>query len=162
MLTLSLRPCQATDAEAKDDREIVCSEVFADVTGTVDNNAQGTICTICKTPIKAMPALHTGPCPLASVCLGFADRLNVRAGARFYEVLAPYFNQVCCFAQAKLSTTVLLSPQAQSTGRPQVPTQPLDACRIGKLQMICSMSAGDCGVSPMSPLCMLCFCINGC
>ena len=33
---------QATDLEGKDDREIVCSEVFADVTGTVSDNAQGT------------------------------------------------------------------------------------------------------------------------
>lgn len=33
--------CQATDAEAKDDREIVCSEVFADVTGSLDENALG-------------------------------------------------------------------------------------------------------------------------
>ena len=32
---------QATDAEAKDDREIVCSEVFADVTGSLDDNAIG-------------------------------------------------------------------------------------------------------------------------
>ena len=32
---------QATDAEAKDDREIVCSEVFADVTGSLDDNALG-------------------------------------------------------------------------------------------------------------------------
>lgn len=32
---------QATDAEAKDDREIVCSEVFADITGTLDDNAIG-------------------------------------------------------------------------------------------------------------------------
>lgn len=32
---------QATDAEAKDDREIVCSEVFADVTGSLDENAVG-------------------------------------------------------------------------------------------------------------------------
>ncbi|KAL3154406.1 hypothetical protein ABBQ32_013879 [Trebouxia sp. C0010 RCD-2024] len=31
----------ATDAEAKDDREIVCSEVFADVTGSLDDNALG-------------------------------------------------------------------------------------------------------------------------
>ena len=32
---------QATDAESKDDREIVCSEVFADVTGSLDNHALG-------------------------------------------------------------------------------------------------------------------------
>lgn len=51
----------AIDAEAKDDREIVCSEVFADVTGTVDERAQ--------------------------------DKLKTKTGTRFYEVLAPYFNQ---------------------------------------------------------------------
>ena len=32
---------QATEAETKDDREVVCSELFADITGAVDNNAQG-------------------------------------------------------------------------------------------------------------------------
>ena len=32
---------QATDAEAKDDREIVCSEVFADITGSLNENAVG-------------------------------------------------------------------------------------------------------------------------
>jgi len=42
-LCLTSACCQAIDAEAKDDREIVCSEVFADVTGTVDERAQGRI-----------------------------------------------------------------------------------------------------------------------
>ena len=32
---------QATEAEGKEDREIVCEEIFNDVTGVLDENAQG-------------------------------------------------------------------------------------------------------------------------
>lgn len=37
---------QATDAEQKEDREIICGEVFADVTGELDELAQGDQCRI--------------------------------------------------------------------------------------------------------------------
>lgn len=32
---------QATEAEQKDDREILCGEIFSDVTGELDELAQG-------------------------------------------------------------------------------------------------------------------------
>lgn len=87
---------QATEAETKDDREVVCSEVFADVTGGVDNNAQGKF-----HQQKQHGGLHDMLCQrvfsnTTAVTRRYvsAEKLKVKAGTRFYQILAPYFNQV--------------------------------------------------------------------
>lgn len=93
-LCLTSACCQAIDAEAKDDREIVCSEVFADVTGTVDERAQGRVRSLSLFPENIQP--HTrSPHMVATVACDCADKLKTKTGTRFYEVLAAYFNQVC-------------------------------------------------------------------
>lgn len=38
---------QATEAETKEDREIVCEEVFCDITGQLDADAKGRKCAVC-------------------------------------------------------------------------------------------------------------------
>lgn len=92
-MSLKSACCQAIDAEAKDDREIVCSEVFADVTGTVDERAQGRIASLSNFSEHTQ---HTCSQHMAvTVAWDCADKLKTKTGTRFYEVLAPYFNQVC-------------------------------------------------------------------
>lgn len=60
----NLSAVQATQAEQKEDREIVCSEVFADVTGKLDEVAQGRC--LCSAALvqqyASMASLFRRPC----------------------------------------------------------------------------------------------------
>ncbi len=78
---------QAIQAETKEDREIVCGEVFADVTGKLDEVAQGNR--------PAVPR-HCSDEPTLShsIFLEFAERLQEHRRCRYFELLAPYLDQV--------------------------------------------------------------------
>ena len=77
---------QATEADSKDDRETVCSEIFADVIGAVDENAAGT-------EGKLAVMLCTIHYALMWACAN-ADELRVPTGTRYFEILALYLDQV--------------------------------------------------------------------
>ena len=93
-------PLQAIEAEQKEDREIVCAEVFSDVTGELDDQAKGKPLAGSWGPAACAATSKLSPyfCPLTSRHL--AEKLQVTGNKRFYEVLAPYFNKVwiigCC------------------------------------------------------------------
>lgn len=53
---------QATEADSKDDRETVCSEIFADVIGAVDENAAGTEGKLAVVPCTTQCALNMRMC----------------------------------------------------------------------------------------------------
>ena len=97
---------QAVEADRKDDRDIVCEEVFTDLTGGLDNFLKGQA-------TAGVPAVYTHSgvdhhsvltphllCPQASFWC--ADQLQIprEQNCIFYEVLAPYFRKVCTSTSA--------------------------------------------------------------
>ena len=78
---------QATEAEQKEDREIICGEVFTDVTGELDELAQGKSCYVLHSQMES-PQLPS------ETALLLAEKLGVNRRCRFFEVLAPYLNKV--------------------------------------------------------------------
>ena len=88
---------QATHLENKDDREVVCSEIFVDITGLVDDHVSGGSRTYLRILCHVMYLAD-----MAAVIA--AVKLRVPSGTRFYEVLALYFDQV--HAHTALSTDV--------------------------------------------------------
>ena len=94
-------PLQAVEADRKDDRDIVCEEVFTDLTGGLDDFLKGQttagVTDVCTQAGLVHPtALFPISCALrpTSWC---ADQLQIpgEQNCRFYEVLAPYFRKVC-------------------------------------------------------------------
>ena len=101
----------ATEAEEKDDRDVICAEVFADVTGDLNSAARGAVCGVLRAVCCVQPALWDrwaargaawrplSPCRQRDIaCHLHAVCACVRAaestGAlyrRWYEVLAPHF-----------------------------------------------------------------------
>ena len=99
------------EAERKDDRDIICEEVFTDLTGGLDDFLKGSrmcilhltvalsACPTCLSTIGLSPSLFT--------C--HADQLQIprEQNCRFYEILAPHFRKVCSlFMHAHLTNKI--------------------------------------------------------
>ena len=83
---------QANEADRKEDREIICAEVFTDLTGALDDTSKGTACHL--TALQLCPSASQLTALTCKVLT--AEELGVEEAreVRFYEVLAPYFLKV--------------------------------------------------------------------
>ena len=108
------------EAERKDDRDIICEEVFTDLTGGLDDFLKGSqMCILhltvafslacpCMSCMPNMPE-HIRPVTEASSAC-HADQLQIprEQNCRFYEILAPHFRKVCSlFMHAHLTNKIL-------------------------------------------------------
>ena len=100
--------CQAVEADRKDDRDIICEEVFTDLTGGLDDFLKGSfqmppaqkrIIPGILAPLLAFCMLGL----LSELCMCHAEQLQVprTRNCRFYEILAPYFRKVHASALPK-------------------------------------------------------------
>ena len=101
MLTTMCFALQAVEADRKDDRDIVCEEVFTDLTGGLDDFLKGQatagVTAVWHIQVWCITmSLSFISCALRST-FWLAEQLQVprEQNCRFYEVLAPYFRKVC-------------------------------------------------------------------
>lgn len=106
------------EAERKDDRDIICEEVFTDLTGGLDDFLKGgQMCILHFTvALSACPTCLSmvGLSPSLFAC--HADQLQIsrEQNCRFYEILAPHFRKVCFLYMHAHLTNKIFSGVEQS------------------------------------------------
>ncbi|KAG1674719.1 hypothetical protein FOA52_013554 [Chlamydomonas sp. UWO 241] len=85
----------ATEAETKEDREIICEELFCDITGTLDANSQERLARCATASARRLPSLSAAArgggaasCSSGDLAVGAAEQ-----PLAFYEVLARFYER---------------------------------------------------------------------